>query len=442
MKIRTFLPKLLAGTLAAVMIALAGLTAAPVTAEALTVDRTTARPNAGDDSSDVLGGTQTRVTWEGIVEEGEGIESVSFTFPEGTSFSTEDFKATLLTGDNYMTRVAVDDGMEVTADGQTLEVTFGEPVNQAGKLSLIVYDVLFPASGGDMQIEGSYTTAGGAEHEMEGIPAISVTGISFTENLSQQLEEQAWVQAWNSNKFLRLFLNPIILVTSFPVVLQGFGMSLLVVACAFPLALPLGLALALMRISRLRVLRGIATTYVNIVRGTPLFLQIYIAFFGLPLAGINIPSFVLGFAVMCLNSAAYMCEIMRAGIQSIDKGQFEAARSLGMSGTQTMVSVIIPQMFRRIIPNLPNEFIMLYKDTSLLAAVGVMELIMYAKTVVAATGSITPYIVAAVFYLVITLPLSRVTRHLEERVRAGRRRSRKQVAADAAEDVPAQVNEG
>ncbi len=423
----------LACALAVAAIAAASFSACPATACALTVDRATARPNAGDDTSDVLGGTQTRITWEAYVDEGEGVEQLSLTFPEGTSFSTEDFKATLLTGDNYMTRVSVDDGMEVSADGQTLTVAFGDPIEQAGKLSLQVHGVYFPSSGGEMQLEGTYVTEGGSTHDMEGIPSIQVTGISFAESLSQQLEEQEWVQVWNSNKFLRLFLNPLILVTSFPVVLQGFGMSLLVVAFAFPLALPLGLALALMRISKLRVVRAIATTYVNIVRGTPLFLQIYIAFFGLPLAGIQIPSFVLGVAVMFLNSGAYMCEIMRAGILSIDKGQFEAARSLGMTGTQTMVSVVIPQMFRRIIPNLTNEFIMLYKDTSLLAAVGVMELIMYAKTVVAATGSITPYIVAAVFYLVITLPLSRVTRYLEDRMRSGRRRSRKQAASPAGE---------
>ena len=139
--------------------------------------------------------------------------------------------------------------------------------------------------------------------------------------------------------------------------------------------------------------------------------------------------FVLGVTVMCMNSGAYMCEIFRAGILSISKGQAEAARSLGMNGAQTMFYVILPQMFRIVIPNLTSEFIVLYKDTSLLAAVGIMELVMYARTIVASTGSITPYIVAALFYLVITLPLSKVTRHLEERTRAGRKRKRKGVPA-------------
>ena len=190
-------------------------------------------------------------------------------------------------------------------------------------------------------------------------------------------------------------------------------MALAIVAVAFPVAIPFGLILSLMRMSKYRVLRGIATTYVNVIRGTPLFLQIYIAFFGLPLAGVQIPSFPLGVIVLSMNSSAYLCEIFRAGIQSIPKGQFEASRSLGMNGAQTMIYVIIPQTVRRVIPTMTSEFILLYKDTSLLAAVGVMEVVMYAKTIVASTGSITPYIVAACFYLIITLPLAKVVGHLE-----------------------------
>ncbi|MGN0301387.1 MAG: amino acid ABC transporter permease, partial [Anaerotardibacter sp.] len=155
---------------------------------------------------------------------------------------------------------------------------------------------------------------------------------------------------------------------------------------------------------------------VNVVRGTPLFLQIYIAFFGLPLAGINVPNFPLGVAVLVLNSAAYQCEIFRAGIQSIPKGQSEAARSLGMTKLQTTFSIIIPQMVRRVIPTMTNEFILLYKDTSMLAAVGVMEIVMYAKSIVASTGSITPYIVAALFYLVITIPMANLVGVMERKL--------------------------
>ena len=197
---------------------------------------------------------------------------------------------------------------------------------------------------------------------------------------------------------------------------MGFFMAIAIVLIAFPLAIPIGLMFSFMRMSKIGILRGIGSLYVNVVRGTPVFLQIYIAFFGLPLAGIQIPPFILGVIVLALNSAAYQCEIFRAGIQSISKGQFEAARSLGMTGAQTMMFVIIPQTIRRVLPTMTSEFILLYKDTSLLAAVGVMEIVMYAKTIVASTGSITPYIVAAIFYLVLTIPLANLVGKLEARL--------------------------
>lgn len=405
----------------ALAVALLGALALPAErADAMEAVKCTGRPNSEDDPTVIMGATESRITFEASVAEGEGVTSLTLCLPEGTGYSNQDLSVTLLTGDDLMTRNELD--YTETMDGQSLTLDFAEPITQAGHLNVMIYDVFFPAEGGEMQLEATYELADGTEKDIEGIPSIPVEGISTTESLSQWLEEQPWVQAWNSNRFLHLFFDPALLVTSFPVVLTGFFMSVSIVAVAFPLAIPMGLLLALMRISKPRLLRGIATTYVNIVRGTPLFLQIYVAFFGLPLAGIQIPNFVLGVTVMCMNSGAYMCEIFRAGILSISKGQTEAARSLGMNGAQTMFYVILPQMFRIVIPNLTSEFIVLYKDTSLLAAVGIMELVMYARTIVASTGSITPYIVAALFYLVITLPLSKVTRHLEDRVRGHRTR--------------------
>ncbi|OUO60285.1 amino acid ABC transporter permease [Olsenella sp. An270] len=405
----------------ALAVALLGALALPAErADAMEAVKCTGRPNSEDDPTVIMGATESRITFEASVAEGEGVTSLTLCLPEGTGYSNQDLSVTLLTGDDLMTRNELD--YTETMDGQGLTLDFAEPITQAGHLNVMIYDVFFPAEGGEMQLEATYELADGTEKDIEGIPSIPVEGISTTESLSQWLEEQPWVQAWNSNRFLHLFFDPALLVTSFPVVLTGFFMSVSIVAVAFPLAIPMGLLLALMRISKPRLLRGIATTYVNIVRGTPLFLQIYVAFFGLPLAGIQIPNFVLGVTVMCMNSGAYMCEIFRAGILSISKGQTEAARSLGMNGAQTMFYVILPQMFRIVIPNLTSEFIVLYKDTSLLAAVGIMELVMYARTIVASTGSITPYIVAALFYLVITLPLSKVTRHLEDRVRGHRTR--------------------
>lgn len=400
---------------ALLMAASLALAAVPGQAGALETLKCSARPNAdaaGDNS--VLGATETRITWDADVADGEGIAAVDLVLPEGTTFSLENARATLLTGADRMDRNYPD--VEFSMDGQTFTATFAEPVSTAGTLRLEVYDVFFPGAGGDMQLTGTYTLADGSTHDIEGIPSIAVASVDPFEQFSNYLSEQDWVQAWNSNKFMKLFLDPTILVTSLPVVFWGFLQALLIVACAFPLAIPLGFVLSLMRMSKFRVLRGIATTYVNIVRGTPLFLQIYIAFFGLPLAGVQIPSFPLGVIVLFMNSGAYLCEIFRAGIQSIPKGQFEASRSLGMNGAQTMLFVIVPQTVRRVIPTMTSEFILLYKDTSMLAAVGVMEIVMYAKTIVAATGSITPYIVAALFYLLITLPAAKLVGKLEAKL--------------------------
>lgn len=394
---------------------------APATAFALDTEKCSARPNA-ESGNDILGGTETRITWEGRAAADEQVTGITLTLPGGTEFSTDNARVTVLTGADLMTRNPVT--ASFSADGDVFKAAFAEPAQAGGYIRVEIYGVKFPASGGDMQITGTYTLADGEVREITDVPAIIVESIDPFKQFSQYLREQPWVQSWNSNKFLKLFLDPTILVTSLPVVFWGFLQALAIVACAFPLAIPIGLALAFMRMSRFRVLRGIATTYVNIVRGTPLFLQIYIAFFGLPLAGVQIPSFPLGVIVLFMNSGAYLCEIFRAGIQSIPNGQFEASRSLGMNGAQTMFYVIIPQTIRRVIPTMTSEFILLYKDTSMLAAVGVMEVVMYAKTIVAATGSITPYIVAAFFYLIITLPLAKVVGNLENRL-AGKSKARK-----------------
>lgn len=423
--------------LAACALALASVTVVPASASAMTTSKLTAKPN-GDSGSEVYGAKETRITWEGQAAADERVSAITLTLPDATSYTTDNTKVTVLSGADLMTREKVD--FEVSSDGQKVTYAFDQPLKAGAYVRVELYGVEFPASGGDMQVKVAYATAGeagdadaagsaatgtasgetgsadGPETELADVPAVTVTGVSLTDQLSSYLKEQEWVQKWNSNTFLRLFLNPPILVSSIPSVFQGFLMALAIVLVAFPVAIPIGFMLALMRISRSRVLKAVSGFYVNIVRGTPAFLQIYIAFFGLPLAGVQIPSYPLGVAVMALNSSAYLCEIFRAGIQSIPKGQNEAARSLGMTATQTMLYVIIPQTLRNVLPTMTSEFILLYKDTSLLAAVGVMEVVMYAKTIVASTGSITPYIVAALFYLVVTLPLARVVGRLEARL--------------------------
>ena len=419
-----------AALLAAALIVLASLVAAPRPAEALEVAKLTAKPNA-DTGNDVLGATETRINWEAQADADESLSSVTLQLPEGTSFSLDKARVTMLSGADLMDRTKVD--ATFSADGQYVTASFAEPLPAGAYLRIEVYDVEFPAAGGDLALAGAYQLADGSERQLPAdMPTIKVTGVSPLDAFTDSLAKEPWVQAWNSNKFLRLFLNPTVFVSSVPVVFNGFLMALAIVLVAFPVAIPFGFALALMRTSKLRLLRAISSVYVNVVRGTPAFLQIYIAFFGLPLAGVQIPTYPLGVMVMALNSSAYLCEIFRAGIQSIPKGQNEAARSLGMNGFQTMLYVIVPQTFRNVIPTLTSEFILLYKDTSLLASVGILEVVMYAKTIVASTGSITPYIVAALFYLVVTLPLSWLVGRLEARLQGndqGGRKAKRQLAA-------------
>ena len=422
---RTAIQFLRKHTLSAVAIlfaaALALSFALPVQAHALDVERWTATPNKDGDSTTVLGATATRVTWQGQSAEDESVAGVVIELPEGSTVEAENVKTTVLAGLDRLEAEA-----EATVDGSSVTVALSEPA-PAGSLIMVECNrTLLPANGGTFGVAGSYTTADGQQHEMPATDqVITVSSTSPTEQASSWLGEQEWVKAWNSNKFLHLFFDPTLIVTSVPALFSGWLMSLGLVIISFPLAIPLGLIWSFLRMAKHRLPRALGATYINIVRGTPLFLQLYIAFFGLPLMGVQMDPFMMGAIVLIMNSSAYLAEIFRAGIQSINKGQSEAARSLGMSGMQTMFFVIIPQTVRRVIPTMTSEFILMYKDTSLLAAVGVMELMMYAKTITAATGNVTPYIVAAGFYLIVTIPMTKFINSMEARMAHGHRKHKK-----------------
>lgn len=385
----------------------------PLIANALDVDVTTAQGNETS-TDNVLGGIPTRVTWEAVVDKGEQVSSVTLQFPEGSSLSDETTVRTTVLDDT--TRLDVESTESVDTANASVTVDFSTTLKPGQRLRLQIYNATLPNVNGNVNLTGTYKLADGTQKELAKSPDIEVSQASVTQKIVNWLDDQPWCQAWNSVTFLRLFFEPQLIVSSIPVVFWGWLISLGLVAVGFPLAIPIGLCAAFMKISRSRILHAIAAIYTGIIRGTPLFLQIYIAFFGSPLIGININQYLLAILVMSFNSGAYMCEILRAGIQSIPKGQFEAARSLGMTQSQTMFSVIIPQMVRRVIPTMTSEFILLYKDTSLLAAVGVMELMLYSRSVVANTGNMTPYIVAAFFYLIVTLPLIHVVTKLENRL--------------------------
>ena len=449
LKTRTRVNKAVKALLALAFCIYALIGLVPAQAYALDTTSITARPN-GDTGSEVYGGVETRITWEGQAEADEAITQITVTLPEGTDFSTDDARVTLLSGEKKMDRTVID--AEVSIEGNTFIAKFPEAYGPGGYFRIEIYEVFFSPQGGEMPLSGTYTLENGETFPLE-INPITVTTVSTTDQLANYLEGQDWVKAWNSNKFLRLFFNPSLIVSSIPLVFEGFLMAVAIVAVSFPTAIPIGLILALMRMARsraeagalaragARLFRAIGSIYVNVVRGTPLFLQIYIAFFGLPLAGIQIPPFFLGWIVLSMNSAAYMCEIFRAGIQSIPKGQTEAARSLGMNGAQTMIFVIIPQTVSRVIPTLTSEFILLYKDTSMLAAVGVMEMVYDAKMIVANTGSITPYIVAACFYLIITLPLAKVVGNLERKLNGEVKEKRKKTKSKDANSKSGDIDD-
>ncbi len=196
---------------------------------------------------------------------------------------------------------------------------------------------------------------------------------------------------------------------------------------SFAGGLVLALGLALMKLSPVAPYRWLATSYIEFFRGLPALVVIIGFGFAVPIAfGWRPPGGTIGAGLIALIivSAAYMAETLRAGIQAVPKGQTEAARSLGMSGSWTTVSVVLPQAFRIVIPPLTNEFVILIKDTSLLFVLGVAaderELTTFARDAVTTNQNSTPLVAAAFFYLIITLPLTRLVARLERRTQRAR----------------------
>ena len=204
---------------------------------------------------------------------------------------------------------------------------------------------------------------------------------------------------------------------------SGAQVTLKLFVITMALSIPLGLVLALVRISRLRSLSAAVGAYIWLMRGTPLMLQLLFIYFALPFVpviGVRLPDFPSAVVAFALNYAAYFAEIFRAGIQSIDRGQFEAARSLGMSFRRTMFHVILPQAFRRMLPPLGNNAIALLKDSSLISAIGLAELAYAARTVAGAYSRYwEPYLVISLMYWLMTLGLAYGVRKLEARYGRG-----------------------
>ena len=213
-------------------------------------------------------------------------------------------------------------------------------------------------------------------------------------------------------------LNVDLMINSLPLLIVGAGITIQITAISVGLGLIIGMFVGIARICNVKVLRALATVYIDFLRGTPLLVQIFLIYFALPMVvGQRVDPFIAAITACGINSGAYIAEIFRAGIQAIDEGQMEAGRSLGMSWVQTMRYIIVPQAFKNVIPPLGNEFIALLKDSSLVSVIGFEELTRRGQLIIARTyGYLEIWITVALIYLVMTLTISRLVSYMEKRL--------------------------
>ncbi len=204
---------------------------------------------------------------------------------------------------------------------------------------------------------------------------------------------------------------------SLPLLLWGAVMTIKITFLSVILGIMIGVLVGIARISEVKVLRYTATLYVDFVRGTPLLVQIFMVYFALPiLIGLKLDPFLAAILACGINSGAYVAEIIRAGIQAVDKGQMEAGRSLGLSWRQAMTYIILPQALKKVIPPLGNEVISLLKDSSLVSVIGFEELTRSGQLVIARTyGSVEIWLSVALIYLAMTFTIARVVAYVEKK---------------------------
>jgi len=214
-----------------------------------------------------------------------------------------------------------------------------------------------------------------------------------------------------------------IIVTYWPIIVKGIGFTIALSALAILVAPVLGTAIAMARLSRIRAVRAIAGTYVEIGRNLPFMVILFLFFFGLPAYGIRLPEFVVGLTALCLYTAAYFAEIIRGAILSVAKGQMESARACGMSRFQALRHVIFPQMMSYFLPPATSQAIMVVKDSSILSAITVTELTMAGQIIQGYTYSpIEVFVTVSICYWVICTTVSRVGSKLEAALQPIRRR--------------------
>lgn len=194
---------------------------------------------------------------------------------------------------------------------------------------------------------------------------------------------------------------------------EGARITLEIFCVTLALSLPLGLLTAMGRVGKAKPLRLFLEFYIWLMRGTPLMLQLLFVYFALPLVGVRLSDLSAALLAFILNYGAYFAEIFRAGIESIPRGQYEAAKSLGMTYTETMRRIIVPQMIRHVLPPVSNETINLVKDTSLIYILAMNDLLRVARNIVQRDFDMMPFFIAAVFYLAMTFILTWGFRRLE-----------------------------
>lgn len=204
---------------------------------------------------------------------------------------------------------------------------------------------------------------------------------------------------------------------SAPVLMKGAVITIELTVLTLIFGTIIGVIGALFKTSKYKVLNLIASFYTWIVRGTPMLLQIFIIYFGLPSIGIQMEAMTAGVLALSINCGAYMTEIIRGGIQSVDKGQFEAAKTLGLSYGETMRYVIIPQTIRIILPSVGNEFITINKDTSIVSTITLVELMRSAQVIASSSfRAMDIYLLAGIFYLAMTTVLTSLFSLIEKKV--------------------------
>lgn len=211
-----------------------------------------------------------------------------------------------------------------------------------------------------------------------------------------------------------VLLSNIIDITTY--ILKGGIFTLKLFIVTFIISLPLGLICSLGKVSKYKLLKLFLGFYSWIFRGTPLLLQLFFTYFGLPILGIKLTPFYAASITFVLNYTAYFIEIFRSGIASIDNGQSEAAKALGMNYGQTMKNIIIPQAIKRVLPPLCNEGITLIKDTALVAAIGMQDLLRAAKEIVTRDFTTTPFLIAALIYLLLSFFILNFFRSIEKKL--------------------------